>query len=72
MELDTFRNLTVRIFLVDSIRLKDVIRSCQQHKIVSAMGEEIIDINLIITCLRDLFEHLADDRHASGVNVPLR
>ncbi|XP_067947788.1 dystrophin-like isoform X2 [Watersipora subatra] len=57
---------------LSSVRLKDVIRSCQEHKIISSDSEEIIDINLIVTCLRDLFEHLADERHASGVNVPLR
>jgi len=54
------------------IRLKDVIRTCQQQKVTAAEGDEMVDVGQIIECLRDLYEHLADERHAAGVNIPLR
>lgn len=57
---------------VNLIRLKDVIRCCKENKLTCSEGTEVMDINTTIACLRDLFEHLADERHASGINVPLR
>lgn len=54
------------------IRLKDIIRCANEKKITPTEGQDTMDIQQAIGCLRDLFEHLADDRHASGINLPLR
>jgi len=42
---------------VSSVALKDVIQTCKEHGVVTEHGEDIIEVNIMIECLRELFEH---------------